>query len=51
MVTPYANYKNRDYRAPGNIMPVTNSIEASILTHFTLNAAHFVFFTYPALRR
>jgi hypothetical protein len=24
MVTPYANYKNRDYRAPGNIMPVTN---------------------------
>jgi transposase-like protein len=28
MVTPYANYKNRDYRAPGNIMPVTNAIES-----------------------
>ena len=27
MVTPYANYKNRDYRAPGNIMPVTNLLE------------------------
>jgi membrane protease YdiL (CAAX protease family) len=28
----------------------TRRIEASILTHFSLNAAHFVFFTYPALR-
>jgi CAAX protease family protein len=35
----------------GWIYQRTNSIEASILTHFTLNAAHFVFFTYPALRR
>jgi membrane protease YdiL (CAAX protease family) len=25
-------------------------IEAAILTHFALNAAHFVLFTYPALR-
>lgn len=24
-------------------------IEASVLTHFTVNAAHFIFFTYPAL--
>jgi membrane protease YdiL (CAAX protease family) len=29
----------------------TGRIEASILTHFTLNAAHFFFFTYPALQR
>jgi membrane protease YdiL (CAAX protease family) len=27
----------------------TKSIEASILTHFTLNLIHFLFFTYPAL--
>lgn len=26
-------------------------IEASVLTHFSVNAAHFVFFTYPALSR
>lgn len=26
-------------------------IEASILTHFALNAVHFFFFTYPALAR
>lgn len=25
-------------------------IEAAILTHFAVNAAHFVLFTYPALR-
>jgi transposase-like protein len=31
MVTPYANYKNRDYRAPGNIMPVTNLLERLFL--------------------
>jgi membrane protease YdiL (CAAX protease family) len=29
----------------------TGRIEASILTHFLLNAAHFLFFTYPALAR
>lgn len=28
-----------------------NRIEASILAHFTLNAVHFLFFTYPALQR
>ena len=27
----------------------TQKIEASILTHFTLNLIHFLFFTYPAL--
>lgn len=27
----------------------TQRIEASILTHFSLNAVHFLFFTYPAL--
>ena len=27
----------------------TQRIEASILTHFTLNSLHFIFFTYPAL--
>ena len=27
----------------------TGRIEASILTHFLLNCAHFLFFTYPAL--
>ncbi len=27
----------------------TERIEASILTHFTLNLIHFLFFTYPAL--
>lgn len=26
-------------------------IEASVLTHFSVNAAHFIFFTYPALSR
>ena len=35
----------------GWIYQRTKSIESSILTHFTLNAVHFVFFTYPALRR
>lgn len=34
----------------GWIYQRTNSIEASILTHFSLNAVHFLFFTYPALR-
>jgi membrane protease YdiL (CAAX protease family) len=29
----------------------TGRIEASILTHFALNATHFFFFTYPALQR
>jgi membrane protease YdiL (CAAX protease family) len=29
----------------------TGCIEASILTHFALNATHFFFFTYPALQR
>jgi membrane protease YdiL (CAAX protease family) len=29
----------------------TGRIEASILTHFTLNTAHFLLFTYPALQR
>ena len=29
----------------------TGRIEASILTHFTLNTAHFFLFTYPALQR
>ena len=29
----------------------TGRIEASILTHFALNATHFFFFTYPALER
>ncbi|MDB6126494.1 MAG: protease family (abortive protein) protein, partial [Verrucomicrobia bacterium] len=29
----------------------TGRIEASILTHFSLNAVHFFFFTYPALQR
>lgn len=28
----------------------TEKIEASILTHFMVNAVHFVFFTYPALK-
>jgi membrane protease YdiL (CAAX protease family) len=27
------------------------TVEASIVTHFTLNAVHFLFFTYPALAR
>ena len=26
-------------------------VEASAVTHFTLNAAHFIFFTYPMLAR
>ena len=29
----------------------TQRIEASILTHFALNAVHFFGFTYPALAR
>ena len=29
----------------------TGRIEASILTHFALNATHFFFFTYPAIQR
>jgi membrane protease YdiL (CAAX protease family) len=29
----------------------TGRIEASILTHFALNATHFFFFTYPAVQR
>lgn len=29
----------------------TNAIESSILTHFSLNTAHFLFFTYPALEQ
>jgi len=28
----------------------TGKIEASILTHFLLNATHFIFFSYPALQ-
>lgn len=33
----------------GLIFRRTRRIEASILTHFALNLAHFLFFTYPAL--
>lgn len=33
----------------GFVYQRTQSIEASILTHFALNFVHFVFFTYPAL--
>lgn len=33
----------------GWIYQKTNQIEASILTHFGLNAIHFFFFTYPAV--
>lgn len=33
----------------GAIYQATESIEASILCHFGLNAVHFFFFTYPAL--
>jgi membrane protease YdiL (CAAX protease family) len=33
----------------GTIYQVTQSIEASILCHFGVNAIHFLFFTYPAL--
>ena len=32
----------------GTVFYRTRSIEASILTHFTLNAVHFLLFTYPA---
>lgn len=34
----------------GSIYQITNSIEASILCHFGLNATHFFLFTYPALQ-
>jgi hypothetical protein len=34
----------------GWIYQRTQRIEASILTHFALNAVHFFFFTYPALQ-
>ena len=33
----------------GWIYHSTKKIESSILTHFSLNAIHFIFFTYPAL--
>jgi len=33
----------------GWIYQRTKRIEASILTHFSLNGIHFLFFTYPAL--
>jgi hypothetical protein len=29
----------------------TRRIEASIITHFSVNAIHFIFFTYPAIQR
>ena len=35
----------------GLVYERTKSIEASILTHFFLNAVHFIFFTYPALAK
>jgi membrane protease YdiL (CAAX protease family) len=35
----------------GWIYQSTRRIEASILTHFSLNAVHFFFFTYPALQK
>lgn len=35
----------------GWVFQRTGRIEASILTHFALNATHFFFFTYPALTR
>ena len=35
----------------GYIYQRTGRIEASILTHFTLNTVHFFLFTYPALQR
>ena len=35
----------------GYIYHTTKHIEASILAHFFLNTAHFLFFTYPALAR
>ncbi len=34
----------------GWVYKVTKRIEASILTHFTLNLVHILFFTYPALK-
>ena len=33
----------------GAVYQKTKSVEASIITHFTLNALHFIGFTYPAL--
>ena len=35
----------------GWIYQKSNQIEASILAHFSLNAIHFLFFTYPALAK
>jgi hypothetical protein len=35
----------------GWIYQRTGRIEASILTHFALNAVHFFAFSYPALQR
>jgi membrane protease YdiL (CAAX protease family) len=34
----------------GWVYQQTKRIEASILTHFSLNSVHFLFFTYPALK-
>ncbi|MGC1878474.1 MAG: type II CAAX endopeptidase family protein [Rhabdochlamydiaceae bacterium] len=34
----------------GTIYQATQSIEASILSHFSLNVIHFLFFTYPSLQ-
>ncbi|MBS0650461.1 MAG: CPBP family intramembrane metalloprotease [Verrucomicrobia bacterium] len=34
----------------GTIYEITKSIESSIFCHFALNAAHFLLFTYPALK-
>jgi uncharacterized protein len=33
----------------GLVYQQSKSIEASIVTHFLLNAVHFIFFTYPVL--